>query len=206
MATATAHRRQLGMQSQLAGALHNWALRHATAGRAAEALAPAPPPPPSPEREARDVYRMLAAADPQYRPELAAASVFLGLFLSQTGTHGEAINVTHEAVTLYRQLSDRPRLAWALTNLAHRYAAANNNAAAATTQREARTIEAILTTSDPTRRPLLASATLALARFLDAAGQRPAAKPEADRAIHLYEQLATPTPLKQAQTFRTTLH
>jgi hypothetical protein len=76
-------------------------------------------------REATQLYRELADANPAFLPDLAGALTNLGNRYSEVGRRHDALPPTEEAVRLYRELADAnpaflPDLASALNNLANR--------------------------------------------------------------------------------------
>ncbi len=109
--------RQLDDEARLAWALaHLAALEWSLPDRREDAI--------TARREVTEIYRRLAGTDPatpqyqQYRTELATALILLALPLGELGRHDEAVITAQEAVTIYRQLDDEARLAWALAHLA----------------------------------------------------------------------------------------
>ncbi|MCX4744237.1 tetratricopeptide repeat protein [Kitasatospora sp. NBC_01287] len=94
--------------------LRNLAWRYGNAGLLAEALAPA--------REAVDLYREVAAADPGHLADLATAVNTLAAAAIEAGRYEEAWAPAREAVDLYRRLAEAdpaaqlPDLARALNN------------------------------------------------------------------------------------------
>ncbi|MFI7120754.1 tetratricopeptide repeat protein [Amycolatopsis sp. NPDC049868] len=194
--------RELGDKPGLAWALNNLGYRCSAAGKALDAVVA--------QRESRDLYRQLAAADPAQKPSLGSAYVVLGSFAQQAGLHEEAIQAGRDGVAVYRELGDKPGLAWALNNLAYRYSAAGAPADAAAAQKEVREIYQALLDSGGAYRPQLADAALQLAKFLIAAGRNDEAKQPAQQAVDLYEQLAAADPayaprLKEAKEVRARL-
>ncbi|MFE5563962.1 tetratricopeptide repeat protein, partial [Amycolatopsis japonica] len=162
------------------------------------------------QRESRDLYRQLAAADPAQKPSLGSAYVVLGSFAQQAGLHEEAIQAGRDGVAVYRELGDKPGLAWALNNLAFRYSAAGKPADAAAAQKEVREIYQALLDGGGAYRPQLADAALQLAKFLITAGRNEEAKQSAQQAVDLYEQLVAADPayaprLKEAREVRARL-
>ncbi|WP_143253924.1 tetratricopeptide repeat protein [Amycolatopsis keratiniphila] len=194
--------RELGDWAGLAWALNNLGYRYSAAGKASDAVVA--------QRESRDLYRVLAAADPAQKPLLGSAYVILGSFAQQAGLHEEAIQAARDGVAVYRELGDKPGLAWALNNLAFRFSAAGEPADAAVAQKEVREIYQALLDGGGAYRPQLADAALQLAKFLIAAGRNEEAKQPAQQAVDLYEQLAAADPayaprLKEAREVRARL-
>ena len=92
-------------------------------GRRQDALAPA--------EEAVQLYRELAATNPAFLPDLAAALNNLGNRYSEVGRRQDALAPTEEAVQLYREQAATnpaflPDLARALSNLGNRYSEAGS--------------------------------------------------------------------------------
>ncbi|MGW7531345.1 tetratricopeptide repeat protein [Amycolatopsis sp. NPDC054798] len=196
--------RQLADNPELAWALDNLAYRLSETGRAADA--------PAPQQECRDIYAVLAQTNAAYRQPLGSADVILGAFLSAAGRHAEAITAAQQGVDVFRQLADKPELAWALDNLAYRLSAAGRVADAPAAEQEARDLYAALAQADPSYQPLLAAAALRLAKFLVAANRRADAKPVAQQAVDLYQALASANPgqytaaLNEAKALRDSLN
>jgi tetratricopeptide (TPR) repeat protein len=126
----------LAGQATRASALNNLANRLSELGDRESALAPA--------REAVDIYRDLAARNPDaFRPNLAASLNNLASFLSALGDRAGALAPAREAVDIYRDLAARnpdafrPDLAMSLNNLATRLSELGDRAGALASAREA---------------------------------------------------------------------
>ncbi|WP_410673739.1 tetratricopeptide repeat protein [Amycolatopsis sp. cmx-4-68] len=179
--------RELFDRPGLAWALENLAMRFSTAGRFAEAVPPA--------RECRTLYRELSAANAAYQPSWGTAAVMLGAHEANAKHRGEAITATQEGVGVFRDLANRPSLAWALQNLATRFGEANKVAEAVVPQRECRDIYRALTeTASATYQPSWAQAALTLAYLLAGLGRRAEALNAALEAVRLYQQLVKDNP------------
>ncbi|MFI7103459.1 M64 family metallopeptidase [Streptomyces sp. NPDC050161] len=171
---------------QVAWALGNLAGVHDQAGRFAEAV--------ETQREAADAYRALAAERPAFRSLLAKTLVFLSNYLLHARRAADAVPAANEAVAGFRELADRPNLAWALGNLAATLQAAGRPGEGADAWGEARTIYQELAGTDPAYRPLLAQSAYRHAALLVAAGHRAEAREPAEQAVTLYRELADAHP------------
>ncbi|MFI6283302.1 tetratricopeptide repeat protein [Streptomyces sp. NPDC051018] len=171
---------------QVAWALGNLAWVYDQARRYADAAAT--------QQEAVTAYRTLTAERPAFRGALAKARVFLSNYLLRAGRASDAESAAREAVAGYRELADRPGLAWALGNLAPCLQAAGRPGEGADVWGEARAVYQALAASDPAYRPLLANSAYRQSTLLVAAGRRAEAKEPADQAVTLYRELAGADP------------
>jgi tetratricopeptide (TPR) repeat protein len=121
-------------------------------------------------REAKSLYRELAAADPdRYRPDLALSLINLGARFSVLRQPEEALSAVQEAVRLYRDLaaSDpdwyRPNLALALMILGDRLAEWGRPTEALSTAQEAVCLYREMAAANPGRyQPILAASLTSL--------------------------------------------
>ncbi|UMP00774.1 tetratricopeptide repeat protein [Amycolatopsis sp. EV170708-02-1] len=173
--------RALGQKADLAWALNNLGYRNSAAGRALDAVVA--------QRESRDLYRELASADPAQRRALALAHVVLGSFAQQAGLYEEAIQAGRDGVAVYRQLGDKPGLAWALNNLGYRNSAAGRALDAVVAQRESRDLYRELASVDPAQRPALATAYVILGSFAQQAGLHEEAIQAARDGVAVYREI-----------------
>ncbi|MDP9794214.1 tetratricopeptide (TPR) repeat protein [Catenuloplanes nepalensis] len=98
-----------------------------------------------------DRYRVLAAGDPAYRPDLAGLLTTASRHLGSVGRETEALPPAEESVALHRELGDEPGLATALDNLAFRLTRSRRPAEASTALVEAVEIRRRLVAADPDR-------------------------------------------------------
>ncbi len=182
--------RRIDDRPRLAWALDNLAMRYSGAGQYDEAVRPA--------RECRDIYRKLAEADAAHKPSWGTSAVMLGAHASNAKLPDEAIAATQEGVAVFRELDNRPSLAWALDNLSIRFAGAGRTAEAVAPQRECRDIYRKLTEAEggAGHRPSWAYAAFILAHRLIAADRRGEALNAALEAVRLYELLVRLDPAR----------
>jgi tetratricopeptide (TPR) repeat protein len=137
-------------------------------------------------------------ADPAERASWLTA---LGTALSQLGRPAEALPVTREAVTAYRELAAaspdryRPDLAGSLTNLGVRFSALGRPAEALPVAQEAVTIRRELAAASPDRyRPDLAGSLTNLGVWFSELGRPAEALPVAQEAVTIRRELAAASP------------
>ncbi|GIF26821.1 lipopolysaccharide biosynthesis regulator YciM [Actinoplanes tereljensis] len=175
--------------STLASALNNLAVRHAAVGDLPAALR-------SGEESVRLLEALAAARPARHEPDLALALGTLGSRYSEAGRHDDAIAAHQRSVAIYRRLATddpvtyQPRLGPALTRCAEALGAAERRLEAIAIARDAVALTAALVEQDRARRPILASALVALSAQHAARGDLgPAVRYQQD-AQRIYREIS----------------
>lgn len=113
----------------------------------------------------------------------------LGVYYSLAELHEESIDSTKECIRLFRELDDQPQLAWALSNLAHRYFSAGLPAESPGPQREARDIYRHLSRNQPQFREPLGTSSVLLGAFLTPVGTHGEAIAVTEEAVAIFREL-----------------
>ena len=160
-------------------------------GRRNDALAPT--------EEAVRLYQQLAAANPAFLPNLAAALTNLGTSYSGVGRRNDALAPAEEAVRLYQQLAATnpaflPNFTMALTNLGGCYSEVGRWDDALAPIEEAVRLRRELAKADRAFLPDLAGGLKNLGVCYSKARRRVDALAPAEEAVRLYQQLAATNP------------
>ncbi|WP_177240381.1 tetratricopeptide repeat protein [Streptacidiphilus jiangxiensis] len=157
-------------------------------------------------QDALNTWRHLARTNPAvYEPDLAAALNNLGVWLSEMGRRGEALEVAAEAVAIRRRLADpvtgdpevfEPDLASSLNNLGVRLSGVGRRGEALEVTTEAvavyRRLADPVTGNPAAHEPDLAGALNNLGADLSEAGRRGEALEVTTEAVAVYRRLADP--------------
>ena len=159
-----------------------------------------------PAREAAEIYRRLARAEPEaepgaYLPDLAMSLNNLGALLSEVGDRQAALGPAREAAEIYRRLAEAepgaylPDLAMSLNNLGIGLSEVGDRQAALGPAREAVAIRRRLAEAEPgAYLPDLAMSLNSLGIGLSEVGDRQAALGPAREAVEIYRRLAEAEP------------
>jgi nucleoside phosphorylase/tetratricopeptide (TPR) repeat protein len=152
-------------------------------------------------REAVELYRLLAARDPDaFRAPLAASLIQLGISLGAFGRHDAAAVATREAVDFYRSAvahphEFQPNLAAGLNNLGRDLSVLGQREPALAAVREAVDFYRLLAASDPDAfLPNLATSLLSLGRIMRDGGEGEPAIPPIREAVDILRRLAAHSP------------
>ncbi|MFE6872499.1 tetratricopeptide repeat protein [Kitasatospora sp. NPDC057692] len=146
-------------------------------------------------------YRALAESDPRQLPRLAEHLNDLGLRLTATGRHEEALSFTSEAIDLWRRLAETtpdphlPGLGRGLNNLGISLSAVGRFDEALSVTAEAVNVRRRLGETDPDAyRPDLAAALSNLGSRLATMGRHEEALASSREAVQIYRHLAEGNP------------
>ncbi|MFJ3923995.1 tetratricopeptide repeat protein, partial [Streptomyces sp. NPDC090022] len=158
------------------------------------------------------VWRDLTRTDPTHEPELAAALVNLGAWLSGVGRRDEALTATEEAVDVYRRLAaggsaaNEPNLAAALSNLGAWLSGVGRRDEALTATEEAVDVYRRLAAGEPdTYEADLAASLSNLGNRLSGVGRRAEALTATEEAVAIRRRLTAGDPAAHEPDLATAL-